>query len=85
MNHTIIDVREPDEFDISHVEKAINIPLDNIGSSSALDNIAKDSSIIVYCNSGSRSGSAMATLHELGYKNVINGINQQQVEANYKP
>lgn len=81
MEYTIIDVREPDEFAAAHVDRAINIPLSNIDEASKLSNLPKDATIIVYCNSGNRSGVALTILNKLGYRNVTNGINQKQTEV----
>jgi rhodanese-related sulfurtransferase len=43
--------------------------------------IAKDAEIIVYCVSGSRSNVSKHILEGMGYTNITNGINKQQVEA----
>jgi rhodanese-related sulfurtransferase len=48
-----------------------------------LKNIPKDADIIVYCLSGSRSNVAKHILERLGYTNITNGINRQQVEAKF--
>ena len=80
----IVDVREADEFASSHVDGAVNVPLSLIISGQGLvDNVSKDDHIIVYCNSGNRSGVARQMLEAKGYTNVINGINQQTVERKY--
>ncbi len=84
MNYTIIDVREPAEFRSGHVAGAINIPPSELMNNPAqLSTIPKDAAIIVYCLSGSRSNVSMNILRGLGYTNLTNGINQQQVEAKY--
>lgn len=80
-----IDVREPSEYARSHVKGAINIPPASLMSGAReLANIAKDTHLVVYCLSGSRSNVAKHILNDLGYKNITNGINQQQVEAKFK-
>ena len=80
----IVDVREADEFASKHVNGAINVPLSLIISGQGLvDGVSKDDHIIVYCNSGNRSGVARQMLEAKGYTNVINGINQQTVEHKY--
>ena len=64
----VIDVRTNMEFDSGHIPNAVNIPLDDI------NNIAysKDSTIIVYCQSGMRSLEAVKTLSDLGYTSLYN-------------
>lgn len=84
MNYTIIDVREPFEFASGHVAGAINIPPSSLMSGAKeLEAIAKDAPIIVYCKTGSRSNVSGHILRSLGYTNITNGINKDQVEAKY--
>lgn len=84
MSQIFIDVREADEFARGHVNGALNIPLSELMNNRTLkQDIPKDSEIIVYCRSGSRSTLAMQLLNKMGYTNVKNGINQVLVEANY--
>ncbi len=83
MGYMIIDVRESEEFANTHVENAINIPLGNIDGSNVLNNLPKDTEIIVYCNSGNRSGVALDILNKLGYRHVTDGVNQKQTEIRF--
>ncbi len=84
MSKVIIDVREPFEFMLGHVSGAINIPAGKISKQhKKLENIQLDDEIIVYCQSGGRSAMAMNMLQRLGYKNVKNGINKNNVHANH--
>ncbi|MCA9342897.1 rhodanese-like domain-containing protein [Candidatus Saccharibacteria bacterium] len=80
---TIIDVREPDEYAAGHHQDAINIPLSTLPGNPKLNNIAKDSKIILYCRSGSRSGMAQQILSGQGYTSLTNGINQNNVEKQF--
>lgn len=84
MKYTVVDVREPEEYASGHVSGAINIPPSELlQGSDKLKDIPKDSNIIVYCVSGSRSNVSKNILEDQGYKNITNGINKQQVEAKY--
>lgn len=84
MGLLIIDVREPFEFEEGHVEGAINIPPNRLMEGAVeLNGIDKDTPIIVYCRTGSRSNVAMHILGQLGYTNIRNGINKDQVEARF--
>ena len=67
-NAVIIDVRNGSEFASGYIDGAINIPVDTIKSI----NYDKDTVIIVYCASGTRSMQAAQTLVDLGYTNVYN-------------
>lgn len=80
----IIDVREPFEYATGHVKGAINIPPEELmNGAKALDGIDKDTPLILYCRTGSRSNVSMNILGQMGYTNLTNGINQQHVEAKY--
>ena len=80
----IIDVREPFEFASGHVPDAINIPpRELMDGSPKLASIPKDTELILYCRSGSRSRIAAMILTQQGYTNIINGINQDYVTTHY--
>ena len=82
MSYVIIDVREPFEFAGGHVKGAINIPPSRLmGGAKELKDVPKDADIIVYCRTGSRSNVSTHILRGLGYTNITNGINKEQVEA----
>lgn len=78
----IIDTREPDEYNKSHVEGAINIPPAEFVSGmfvERLSGVDKDTPIIVYCLSGARSNTCSMFLSDAGFTNVTNGINEHHV------
>ncbi len=84
MSRLIIDVREPFEFKMGHVRGALNIPPTKLmNGAEALKGVPKDTEIVLYCRTGSRSNVAMHILSELGYTNLTNGINKEHVNANY--
>ncbi len=69
---TIVDVREPMEYAMGHVEGAINIPLSTIFQH--VDEFRRMSKpIVVYCRSGNRSAQAEAFLRAQGIEHVYNG------------
>lgn len=79
----IIDTRESHEFQNSHVPGALNIPPAKFVSGEALkelQDIQKDTCIILYCRTGERSNTCSKILSEHGYTNLINGINQGRVQ-----
>ncbi len=80
----IIDVREQFEYESGHVEGALNIPpADLISGSSALENLDRDTELIVYCRTGSRSNASIQILKQKGFTNLVNGINAGHVAKNY--
>ena len=84
MNRMIIDVREPIEFKMGHARGAINIPLHKlIAGTEKLKGVPKDTELVLYCRTGSRSAVSMNILRSIGYSNLINGINKEQVKTRY--
>ena len=68
----LLDVREPDEFSLSHIPEAINIPLGEIENrASELD---KEKDMYVICRTGNRSDMAARILSTLEFKKVFNVI-----------
>lgn len=66
-----IDVRTKEEYEEKHLDKAINIPYDEIVDTlSTYGTIDYETPIIVYCKSGGRSNMAAEALKEAGYKNI---------------
>lgn len=84
MSRIIIDVREPIEFKMGHVRGAINIPPSRLmAGAEKLKGVPKDSELVLYCRTGSRSAVSMNILRNMGYSNLINGINKDRVKARY--
>lgn len=84
MDRIIIDVREPFEFKMGHVKDAINIPpAEIVAGAKKLDGVPKDTELVLYCVSGSRSNASMPYLQQLGFTNLVNGINKAHVKAKY--
>jgi glyoxylase-like metal-dependent hydrolase (beta-lactamase superfamily II)/rhodanese-related sulfurtransferase len=68
-NPIIIDVRKQSEFDSEHVEKAINIPLNQINQ--RFSEIPSEQNFIVHCAGGYRSMIAASILKSRGYHNFV--------------
>lgn len=69
----IIDVREADEFEVSHLGGAINIQsAEEISELVTRRGLNKDVEIIVYCSVGYRSAAVATDLQNLGYNQVLN-------------
>ncbi|MDP4711400.1 MAG: rhodanese-like domain-containing protein [Saprospiraceae bacterium] len=68
----IIDVRETWEYALGHIQHALNIPLGELPQKmEELKGCERE--IIVYCQSGGRSGRAAAYLQSVGFDKVRNG------------
>ncbi len=66
----VIDVREPHEYEICHLEVARLIPLGQIAEH--LHQLSTTEDIIVHCKSGARSRKAVNRLKEMGFARVKN-------------
>ncbi len=73
-NALILDVRSPGEYASGHVDGAVNLPLDRFVQGYAELAADKSKQIVLYCQSGARSGQAMQFMQQQGYVNVVNGI-----------
>lgn len=68
---TVLDVREPDEYDQGALADVIHIPRGHLESQVENRITDKNAEIVVYCAGGVRSAFAAHTLQELGYTNVV--------------
>jgi rhodanese-related sulfurtransferase len=76
-NITVVDVREPDEFKVGHIDGAVNVPIRSLANN--LSQLPKDKAtpIAVVCKSGIRAAYGTMTLKTLGYtsvKDVVGGM-----------
>jgi adenylyltransferase/sulfurtransferase len=67
----LIDVREPAEWDIVHLEGARLIPKTLITSGEALAQVPHDRTAVLYCKTGVRSAEALAALQRAGFSNAV--------------
>lgn len=82
----VVDVRSRIEFWMGHLQGATCIPVDKVAEAvPKLDNITKDSRILVYCASGARSAAAAGMLKSLGYRRVVDGGGIDSARPRYEP
>jgi len=81
-NYLVIDVRGADEYAAGHVKHAINIPLGELESRLDEINAYKDKNVVLYCNTGNRSGKALDLLKQKGFSMLMNapGVKQYDYE-----
>ena len=78
---TLIDVREPYEYEIARIAGARLIPLGELETH--VDELPRTGTLVLQCHSGSRSEHAARLLREAGFENVYNlegGIDAWSVE-----
>ena len=71
----LIDVRSPQEYNEGHLDNLILLPEYEILKK--IEDIIpnKNTKIILYCSSGTRSKKAQEELEKMGYKNIYNVLN----------
>jgi sulfur-carrier protein adenylyltransferase/sulfurtransferase len=72
----LVDVRNPDEFEISFIDGSVKLPLPELPQ--RFKELPKDKELVLLCKMGGRSARALNFLRQQGYpklKNVAGGIN----------
>jgi hydroxyacylglutathione hydrolase len=67
---TIVDVRSQAEWDAGHIPGAVHLPLGTLPG--RLDELRRDTPLVLQCQSGGRSSIASALLQANGFENVTN-------------
>lgn len=67
---TVLDVRTPQEFEAGHIDKAKNIPINNLESQVSQVSEDTDKPVLVYCASGARSLAACELLSQKGFSRI---------------
>jgi rhodanese-related sulfurtransferase len=69
----LLDAREPEEFNVSHLKNAIYVGYDHFKLKNITQQLSdKNSKIVVYCSLGIRSEDIAEKLKKAGYTNVFN-------------
>lgn len=71
-NTKVLDIRDANEFVKSHIENAINLPLDKLEERISSLEKHKNQPLIVVCQTGARSVSACKILTKAGFEQVFN-------------
>jgi len=69
---TLVDVREPSEYDICRIDGSVLIPLGKIEEMKPqnLNGLSQNDEIILHCKAGVRSLKAVKALKKIGFENV---------------
>jgi molybdopterin/thiamine biosynthesis adenylyltransferase/rhodanese-related sulfurtransferase len=70
-NIFLVDVREPNEYEIVSIPGATLIPKDRILQGTALEELPQDRKIVLHCKSGARSAECLAVLHNAGFSDAV--------------
>ncbi|OBH87944.1 adenylyltransferase/sulfurtransferase MoeZ [Mycobacterium scrofulaceum] len=67
----LIDVREPVEWEINHIDGAQLIPQSSIDSGEGLAKLPHDRMPVLYCKTGVRSAEALAAVRKAGFSDAV--------------
>ena len=67
----LIDVREPAEWEINHIEGAQLIPNSLINSGEGLAQLPRDRTPVLYCKTGVRSAEALIAVRNAGFADAV--------------
>ncbi|MGI9009416.1 MAG: adenylyltransferase/sulfurtransferase MoeZ [Streptosporangiaceae bacterium] len=70
-NIFLIDVREPNEYEIVSIPGAVLIPKDQFLNGSALEKLPQDQRIVLHCKSGVRSAEVLAVVKDAGFSDAV--------------
>ncbi|HXL16740.1 MAG TPA: adenylyltransferase/sulfurtransferase MoeZ [Streptosporangiaceae bacterium] len=67
----LIDVREPNEYEIVSIPGSVLIPKEQFLNGSALERLPQDRRIILHCKSGVRSAECLAVVKNAGFSDAV--------------
>ncbi len=67
----LVDVREPVEWDINHLDGATLIPKSTLDTGAGLAKLPQDRMSVLYCKTGVRSAEALATVQQAGFSDAV--------------
>ena len=70
-NILLIDVREPNEYEIVSIPGATLIPKGEFLSGAALEQMPQDKRIVLHCKSGQRSAEVLAVIKDAGFSDAV--------------
>jgi adenylyltransferase/sulfurtransferase len=67
----LVDVREPNEFEINRIPGSVLIPKGEFLNGSALGELPQDKQVVLHCKSGVRSAEALAVVKGAGFADAV--------------
>ncbi len=67
----LVDVREPNEYEINRIPGSVLIPKGDFLNGSALEQLPADKQIVMHCKSGVRSAETLAIVKGAGYADAV--------------
>ena len=70
LDYILIDVRTQDEFDLGHIDSAINLDFYSETFQNDILSLPKNETIVLYCRTNNRSSKTANILKENGFKEI---------------
>jgi molybdopterin/thiamine biosynthesis adenylyltransferase/rhodanese-related sulfurtransferase len=70
-NIFLVDVREPNEYEIVSIPGATLIPKGEFLSGAALEQLPQDKRVVLHCKSGARSAECLAIVKDAGFSDAV--------------
>jgi adenylyltransferase/sulfurtransferase len=67
----LVDVREPNEYEIVNIPGATLIPKAEFLSGDALERLPQDKKVVLHCKSGARSAECLAIVKDAGFSDAV--------------
>ena len=67
----LVDVREPNEYEINQIPGSVLIPKGEFLNGNALSQLPADKQVVLHCKSGVRSAEALAVVKGAGYADAV--------------
>jgi molybdopterin/thiamine biosynthesis adenylyltransferase/rhodanese-related sulfurtransferase len=67
----LVDVREPNEYEINKIPGSVLIPKGDFLNGSALEQLPSDKQIVMHCKTGVRSAETLAIVKGAGYSDAV--------------
>ncbi len=68
---TLVDVREPNEYEINKIPGSVLIPKGEFVNGNALEQLPSDQPVVLHCKSGARSAEALAVIKGAGFADSV--------------
>jgi molybdopterin/thiamine biosynthesis adenylyltransferase/rhodanese-related sulfurtransferase len=67
----LVDVREPNEYEINKIPGSVLIPKGDFLNGSAIEHLPQDKQVVLHCKSGVRSAEALAVVKGAGFSDAV--------------
>jgi sulfur-carrier protein adenylyltransferase/sulfurtransferase len=67
----LVDVREPNEYEINKIPGSVLIPKGEFLNGSAIEQLPQDKQVVLHCKSGVRSAEALAVVKGAGFADAV--------------